>query len=100
MSFLRLLIAAQSSAGLVRRPEQIQMAKDRGASEVALGDLSDSESLDAALKGVEGVFHIGPVFAPNEVQLGRNIIEAAQRAGVRKFMFSSVVHPILSFPRP
>ena len=84
--------------GLVRRPEQIQIAKDRGASEVALGDLSDPESLDAALKGVEGVFHIGPVFAPNEVQLGRNIIEAAQRAGVRKFVFSSVIHPILSLP--
>lgn len=67
--------------GLVRRPEQIQMAKDRGASEVALGDLSDPESLDAALKGVEGVFHIGPVFAPNEVQFGRNIVQAAQRAG-------------------
>ena len=84
--------------GLVRRPEQIQIAKDRGASEVALGDMSDPESLDAALKGVEGVFHIGPVFAPNEVQLGRNIIEAAQRAGVRKFVFSSVIHPILSLP--
>ncbi|WP_198033876.1 NmrA family NAD(P)-binding protein [Bradyrhizobium sp. WSM2254] len=98
MSFLPLLVAGAVIRGLVRRPEQIQIAKDRGASEVALGDLSDPESLDAALNGVEGVFHIGPVFAPNEVQLGRKIIEAAQWAGVRKFVFSSVIHPILSLP--
>ncbi|MGO4569274.1 NmrA family NAD(P)-binding protein [Rhizobium sp. 2YAF20] len=85
--------------GLVRRPEQVQLAKDRGATEAVVGDLADPESLDAALTdGVEGVFHIGPVFAPNEVQLGLNIVAAAQRAGVRKFVFSSVIHPILDLP--
>jgi uncharacterized protein YbjT (DUF2867 family) len=30
------------------------------------------------------------------VQLGKNMIQAAQRAGVRKLVFSSVIHPILS----
>lgn len=82
--------------GLVRKPEQIQLAKERGASEVAVGDLLDPASLDTALKGVEGVFHLGPVFAPDEVEMGRNIVQAALRAGVRKFVFSSVIHPILS----
>lgn len=43
-----------------------------------MGDLADPESLDATLTdGVEGVFHIGPVFARNEVQLGLNIVAAA-----------------------
>ncbi|WP_311045007.1 NmrA family NAD(P)-binding protein [Rhizobium sp. NZLR1b] len=50
------------------------------------------------LQGVTGVFYIGPVFEPNEVQFGLNMIAAAQRAGVRKFVFSSVIHPILSLP--
>lgn len=84
--------------GLVRRPEQIEVAKGRGAAEVAVGDLAKPESLDAALGGVDGVFHIGPVFAPDEVQFGLNIIQAAQRAGVRKFVFSSVIHSILDLP--
>lgn len=85
--------------GLVRHPKQVQLAKGRGASEAVVGDLADPESLDAALAdGVEGVFHIGPVFAPNEAQLGLNIVEAARRAGVRKFVFSSVIHSILDLP--
>lgn len=82
--------------GFVRKPEQVPLAKQRGASDVAVGDLSDSASLDTALKGVEGVFHIGPVFAPTEVQMGKNMVDAARRAGVRKFVFSSVIHPVLS----
>jgi uncharacterized protein YbjT (DUF2867 family) len=61
-----------------------------------MGDLADTASLDAALDGVDAVFHIGPVFAPNEAQLGSNMVQAALRAGVRKFVFSSVIHPILS----
>jgi len=84
--------------GFVRKAEQVQIAKDRGATEAAVGDLADLSSLDAALEGVDGVFHIGPVFAPDEVQYGRNIIQAAERAGVRKFVFSSVIHPILNLP--
>ncbi|GAB7551476.1 NmrA family NAD(P)-binding protein [Novosphingobium sp. 11B] len=83
---------------LVRKPDQTPLARDRGADEVAIADLADPETLYAALEGVDGVFHIGPVFEPNEVQLGLNIVGAAERAGVRKFVFSSVIHPILDLP--
>jgi uncharacterized protein YbjT (DUF2867 family) len=82
--------------GLVRKPEQVEEAKRRGATEVAVGDLADLESLSSALQGVDAVFHLGPAFAPNEIQMGQNMVEAAVRAGVRKFVFSSVIHPILS----
>lgn len=81
---------------LVRKSEQVAEAKRRGATEVVVGDLADLESLTAALQGVDGVFHIGPVFDPNEIRMGWNMIQAAARAGVRKFVFSSVIHPILS----
>jgi uncharacterized protein YbjT (DUF2867 family) len=60
--------------GLVRKPEQVQIAKDRGASEEIVGNLADPDSLDAALTGVDGAFQIGPVFAPDEIQLGLNLI--------------------------
>ena len=81
---------------LVRKSEQVAEAKRRGATEVAVGDLADLESLRAAVQGVDGVFHVGPVFAPNEIQMGQNMLQAAAQAGVRKFVFSSVIHPILS----
>jgi uncharacterized protein YbjT (DUF2867 family) len=82
--------------GLVRKPEQVAEAKRRGAAEVAVGDLADLDRLRAALQGVDAVFHVGPAFAPNEIQMGQNMVQAAAGAGVRKFVFSSVIHPILS----
>ena len=81
--------------GLVRNAENVDKARANGASEVALGDLRDRASLTAALKGVTGVFYIAPVFAPDEARMGLNLIEAAKSAGVRRFVFSSVIHPTL-----
>jgi uncharacterized protein YbjT (DUF2867 family) len=81
--------------GFVHKAEKADVAKAKGASEVAFGDLSDPASLDTALKGVAGVFYIAPAFAHQESQLGLNIVAAAQRACVRRFVFSSVIHPTL-----
>ena len=82
--------------GLITSPKQSETARRNGAAETAIGDLRDPASLDAALKGVDRVFYIAPVFAPEEVQMGLNMVEAARRAGVRRIVFSSVIHPILS----
>jgi uncharacterized protein YbjT (DUF2867 family) len=82
--------------GFIREAEDSDSVRQNGASEVAVGDLRDRDSLDAALNGVTGVFYIAPAFQPDEVQLGFGVIEAAQQAGVRRIVFSSVIHPILS----
>ncbi|RUL69184.1 NmrA family NAD(P)-binding protein [Dyella choica] len=68
-------------------------ARANGASEVAMGDLRDPASLDAALQGVDGVFHVGPPFAFDEAQMGVSMVRSAERAGVRKFVFSAAIHP-------
>ena len=81
---------------LVRDAAKGDAALRRGASEVALGDLADPASLRTAVAGVEGVFHINPAFAPNESELGVAMVEAAKAGGVRKFVFSGVIHPSLS----
>lgn len=83
--------------GLVHRPERESEARSRGATELAVADLRDSQSLDRALEGVEGVFYIGPLFAEDESQLGLNMVAAARRAGVRRFVFSSIIHSTLDF---
>ncbi|KKX33390.1 NmrA family NAD(P)-binding protein [Rhizobium sp. LC145] len=78
---------------LVRGPAQADAAKAAGATDVAIGDLRDSRSLANAVAGVDGIFHIGPAFAPDEATMGVALVDAAQRAGVSKFVFSSVIQP-------
>jgi len=84
-----------SVRGLVHKPKNAREARNNGASEVVIGDLRDPQTLESALKGVSRVFYIAPAFAPDESQLGLNLISAARQAGVRRFVFSSVIHPAL-----
>lgn len=81
---------------LVRDEKEARAAHKRGADETAIGDLRDSASLRAAAKGVDGVFHLNPAFAPDEAEMGVAMVEAAKAAGVKKFVFSSVFHPSIS----
>jgi uncharacterized protein YbjT (DUF2867 family) len=82
--------------GLVRDARQGEAARKSGATEIAIGDLRDRASLDAALKGVDAIFYIAPAFLPDEAEIGKGMVDSAERAGVRRFVFSSVIHPILS----
>lgn len=78
---------------LVRNESKSVVARQQGADEIAIADFHDPASLRAAASGVDGVFHINPAFAPDEAELGVAMIEAATSANVRKFVFSSVIHP-------
>lgn len=71
-------------------------ARHHGATEIATADLNDPETLGAAVAGVDGVFHTGPGFALNEAEMGVYLVQAADAANVRKFVFSGVIHPTLS----
>jgi uncharacterized protein YbjT (DUF2867 family) len=82
--------------GLIHKPDSEAKARANGATEVVVGDLRDPKSLDRALKGVDGVFYIAPVFQKDEAQLGENMVAATIASGVRRFVFSSVIHPVLS----
>ncbi|MEH2003311.1 MAG: NmrA family NAD(P)-binding protein [Nostoc sp.] len=81
---------------LVRSKDKIDVARQQGADEAVVGDLNDADSLRVAASGMEGVFHLNPAFAPNEAELGVAMVEAAKVAGVRKFVFSGVIHPSIS----
>ncbi len=82
--------------GLVHQAENADKARAAGAQEVAVGDLRDRRALDAALAGVDAIFYVAPVFQKDEAELGKGVVAAAKAAGVRRFVFSSVIHPILS----
>jgi uncharacterized protein YbjT (DUF2867 family) len=78
---------------MVRNETEAAAAKRNGAAETVFADLREPRTLAEATRGMDGVFHIGPAFAADEAQMGLNMVEAARRAGVRKFVFSSVIQP-------
>ncbi len=82
--------------GMVRHESQRAAVLKRGAEEVVLGDLQNPESMKNALIGVETVFYIAPAFLANEAAVGQAVVAEAVRAGVRRMVFSSVIHPVLS----
>ncbi len=61
--------------------------------EVVQGDLEDAASVARATAGVYGVYSVQDfwaVGAKREVQQGKNVADAAKKAGVKHFVYSSV----------
>jgi uncharacterized protein YbjT (DUF2867 family) len=88
-------LAASGAAvrGLVHRPEHVDTVRAAGARATVAGDLRDRAALAAAARDVVAIYHICPNFSPDEVAIGRAMIDAARAAGVRRFVFHSVLHP-------
>jgi uncharacterized protein YbjT (DUF2867 family) len=61
--------------------------------EIVQADLLDADSLQQAMNGASAVFGVTDFWEhgyDGEVRMGTNLIEAAKRAGVKHFVFSSV----------
>jgi uncharacterized protein YbjT (DUF2867 family) len=91
-------LAARRAAvrALIRDPRASARVLENGAAETVVGDLTDSASIERALEGVTAVFYLAPAFLPHEAEVGQGMVDAAANAGVRRFVFSSVIHPVLS----
>jgi uncharacterized protein YbjT (DUF2867 family) len=81
---------------LVRNEERAQVARNNGAVDTVVGDLTKPASLARAVAGMDGVFHIGPGHSAGEADMGLAMVDAARTGGVRKFVFSGVIHPSIS----
>ena len=94
----RLRTADLPVRALVRTPDKAQALRDLGV-DVVKGDISDKASLETAAAGVERVVHLvgiiqeapGATFQGVHVEGTRNLLEAAQRAGVRHFFYQSAL---------
>jgi NADH dehydrogenase len=83
---------------LVRKPGKTQALKDLGV-EVAMGDISDMPSLEAAAEGCDQVMHLvgiiqegkGYSFRSVHVEGTRYVLGAAKKAGVRHFLHQSAL---------
>jgi uncharacterized protein YbjT (DUF2867 family) len=78
----------------IRNSEDTDAVLKAGAAEVAIGDLKELSSVERAMKGVSSVFYLAPAFLPREAEVGQSFVAAAREAGVRRFVFSSVIHPV------
>ena len=74
-----------------RRPQSLSDLADRGV-QVRRADYDDSASLDDALSGVDRLLLVSGTDTGRRVAQHRNVVEAAQRAGVSLLAYTSIVH--------
>ena len=97
----RQLLARKESVRVLLRPTSQNRAIADLPLEYATGDLRDPASLDRAMNGVRRVFHVAADFRlwarrPKEIYESnvtgtKNVLEAAKRAGVEQFIYTSTV---------
>jgi uncharacterized protein YbjT (DUF2867 family) len=82
---VRACVQSEASAGQLRA---------LGVTEALVGDLAEQAFVSAAMESVQSVYHVGPTLHPSERAMGFAMIDAARTAGVKHFVFSSVLHAI------
>lgn len=73
-------------------PAALPELTQQGVAEQFIGDLLCREDLRRACEGIETVIHTGPM-SEDEPVMGRWLVEAAKAAGVKHFVYHSVIHP-------
>ena len=92
----RLLAAGAQLRACVRSEASAGALRGSGVSDIIVGDITEPEVLARAMDGAQTVYHVGPTLNPKERELGFAAVDAARAAGVRHFVFSSVLHAILT----
>lgn len=84
---------------MARTPAKLDSAPWREQAEVVKGDLTDPDSLVAAFEGVDVVYYLvhsmgtSKNFVAEEAESARNVVTAARKAGVRRVVYLSGLHP-------
>ncbi len=95
----RLLDAGHRVRALARNPDKLSSAPWRDDVEVARGDLTKPDSLTEAFEGVDVVYYLvhsmgtSRDFVAAERKSARNVVAAAKKAGVRRLVYLSGLHP-------
>lgn len=90
----RLSAAKTPFRACVRSDASAKILRAAGVTDLVVGDIADPDVLARAMHGVEKVYHVGPTLHQKEREMGFAAIDAARAAGVKHFVFSSVLHAI------
>ena len=89
----KVLSQVESVFAFVHREDHVSVLKSLGAEKVIVGDMHDESAIRSAMQGVRSVYHICPNMNPDEVGIGKLVIDAARAEGVEHFVYHSVLHP-------
>ena len=84
---------------MARNPDKLRDAPWRDHAEVVRGDLSDADSLTEAFDGVDVMYYLvhsmgtSSDFVAEEERSAHNVAVAAKKAGVRRIVYLSGLHP-------
>jgi uncharacterized protein YbjT (DUF2867 family) len=84
---------------MARKPAKLDDAPWRSRVEVVPGDLTKPETLTAAFDGMDVVYYLvhsmgtSKDFVAEEARSARNVAAAAEKAGVRRIVYLSGLHP-------
>lgn len=84
---------------MARTPSKLDRADWRDRVEVVQGDLTKADSLTAAFDGADVVYYLvhsmgtSRDFVSEERRSAHNVVEAAKKAGVRRIVYLSGLHP-------
>lgn len=97
----RLLVPKLLAGGLavracVRSEASARRLAALGVDDVVVGDLADPDVQQRAVRGVTKVYHVGATLSPGERAMGIGLVDAARAEGIRHFVFSSVLHAIVT----
>jgi len=92
-AIIKSLSKVESVCAFGHREEQVAVLKSLGAEKVIVGDMQDKPAIHSAMRNVRAIYHICPNMSPDEVEIGKLVIEAAQKNGIEHFVYHSVLHP-------
>ena len=78
---------------LIYQSAQDLVVRSAGADETISGDMRSAQVMLQALRGVNLVYHICPNMSPHELEIGKTLISAAQKTGLVRIVYHSVLHP-------
>jgi uncharacterized protein YbjT (DUF2867 family) len=94
-----LLDRGHSVRALARNPDKLADVPWRDRVEIVRGDLDDPASLGEAFDSADVVYHLvhsmgtATDFVAAEAESARNVVAAAQRAGVKRLVYLGGLHP-------
>jgi uncharacterized protein YbjT (DUF2867 family) len=92
-ALVKAISEAESISALVHREENIPHLKSLGADKVVVGDMRERTVIDSAMQGIRAVYHMCPNMSPDEVEIGKLVIDAARKNGIEQLVYHSVLHP-------